>query len=118
MGQTTFLFLLDTGNLLGTIFLIAWPTGVALIILYHIRSNRKAKRIIAQWAEENGLNLLDVKQRLGTGPFDEWPGRGVGYFEFKVADKYGTEATGWARYDMTPFSAWEPDIMWTPKPTR
>ena len=91
--------------------------GLAIVlVVYNRRSNKKAERRIAQWATENGWRLLQFEPRLDTGPFKEWPSRGHAYYRFVVCDRQESKRIGWARFDITPFSAWAPEIKWPEKP--
>jgi hypothetical protein len=118
MGHLTLLHIIDVVQNWFVFVLVVGMLGLVIIlIIYNKKSNEKARDKTTQWAIENGLQLLEFESRSGPGPFGGvWVSRGLAYYQFVVRDKQGATQAGWARYDITPFSAWEPEIRWVEKP--
>jgi hypothetical protein len=86
--------------------LISMDTGlciagaIAFLVIWSIGSMRHGTLIVKQWAEENGLKLISIKQRSFV-PYLT-PGKGL-FFRIKVVDASGLTKEGWLR-----FPEWSP----------
>src|SRR5215475_7398266 len=105
-----------TQNWLGLIVITGILSLVVFLIIYNKKSNEKARKKTTQWATKNGWQLLEFESRTGPGPFGGFlVSSGHGYYQSVVCDKQGKKLTGWVRYDITPFSLWDPEVRWIEK---
>ncbi len=74
--------------------------AIALFVAVCWWFNKRSKIILQRWAEANGFEILEKKQRymIFTGPFRFWTNsRNQIIYFFRVRDREGHERTGWAR---------------------
>jgi hypothetical protein len=113
MCQFPLLFIPGQELVILIFFLVVWPAVFGLGIYYAIKCDKRAKEMITQLVENQGWKLVRIKAKMGPGPYDEmFRRRGFGYYKFDVTDSLGRSAIGWARFDFTLTSTWEPEIIW------
>lgn len=112
MHQLLLIFIDLTPFLLWLLVQTIWGGIAALFIYMVIRGYNKAREAVAQWAYENGWQLVELSWRWRTGPFEEFRRRGDVFFKFVVLDNCGQRKTGWARYRASLYGKSEPDIKW------
>jgi hypothetical protein len=80
--------------------------------------DRRSKIILQNWAEENGFQITQSRQRYKffTGPFKWWTNsRNQVIFFVKVRDRDGRERSGWIRcgnYSRGVFFSNEVEAKW------
>lgn len=80
----------------GVILMLA---ALFLKILWVKSYTAKSRERLAQWAAENGWQLLEFEHRLNTGPFGGFIGKAQLYFEFVICDRRKKRHTGWAHFN-------------------
>jgi hypothetical protein len=84
-----------------TIFpFVIGPIAIALFVTVFWCFDRRSKIILKRWADENGFEIVEKKQRymFSTGPFKFWTNsRNQIIYFFRVRDRAGHERSGWAR---------------------
>ena len=74
--------------------------AIALFVTVFWWFDRRSKIILMKWADTNGFEILQKKQRylFFTGPFRFWTNsRNQIIYFFRVRDREGRERSGWAR---------------------
>ena len=79
------------------------------------KSDNQYRPRIAQWASENGWQLIRSDWKYDPGPFGWLPRRDMPCFRFVVSDPQGKEKIGWARFDNTLFGDGQMNIRWDGK---
>lgn len=98
--------------------LLLIPGAVFLFVIMYVnyiwmkRAKVKSRERIAQWAAENGWQLLDFEHRFDTGPFGGIHWRAQMYFEFVICDQQGKRHTGWAHFDYSLIGGGRYEIKW------
>ena len=80
--------------------LLVGSVAITLVVTTFWWFNRRSKVILQNWAERNGFQITEKKQRymFFTGPFKWWTNsRNQIIWFFKVRDQTGRERSGWAR---------------------
>jgi hypothetical protein len=81
------------------IFMIG-PLMIAFFVTVFWWFDRRSKIILKKWADENGFEIVEKKQRymIFTGPFKFWTNsRNQIIYCLTVRDREGHERSGWAR---------------------
>ncbi len=65
---------------------------------------------LAQWTQENDWQMVDGEQRMGPGPFSEYPKRNTIYVRFVARDQFGKEQVGWAKFNHGLFNKGRMDV--------
>ncbi|MBK6795271.1 MAG: hypothetical protein IPG76_00300 [Acidobacteria bacterium] len=97
----------------GAIFLFVIMV-VNVILMKNSTATSKAR--IAQWAAENGWELLECEHRFDTGPFGGIHWRAQMYFEFVICDQQQKRHTGWAHFDHSLFGGGRYEVKWVESP--
>ena len=74
--------------------------AIAMFITLFWWFDRRSKVILKKWADENGFDIVEKKQRymFFAGPFKFWTtSRNQIIYWFRVRDRAGQERSGWAR---------------------
>jgi len=103
--------------------LIIGPFFLVLFVGLFWWFDRRSKIILQKWAEENGFQITQKKQRylFSTGPFKWWTNsRNQIIYAFRVRDREGRERSGWARcgsYFGGVFFSDQIEIRWDESPS-
>jgi hypothetical protein len=109
-------FLLSYLFNLSLLLFIPWSVLLFVILFVNYiwakHYTAKSKERIAQWAAENGWQLLEFEHQFDTGPFGGVHWRAQMYFEFVICDQQGKRHTGWAHFDHSLIGGGRFEVKW------
>src|SRR5262249_46893070 len=91
-----------------TLFFFSIPI---LIVVYIVGMQRRAGRLLDQWAARNGYRILEIeRRRYRKGPFFFTSSNNQVVYRVTVQDAYGTTHRGWVRCGGYRLGSWSDEV--------
>jgi hypothetical protein len=102
-------------SLIAIVFTIAVFSVPVLIVIYIVGMQRRAGRLLYEWAARNGYQILESeRRRYRKGPFFFTSSNNQTIYRVTIQDAYGNIHHGWVRCGSYQLGSWSNnvDVRW------